>query len=90
MSALNVGALAMKNRALLDDVREHDKLAFRSAWRKHDEFVHGSIQIIPSAAMCDVIKSDYAQMQDMMFGQRPSFDWILERMKAIDAAMNTC
>ena len=44
MSQLEVGRRAMKNKELLDDVREHDKLAFRSAWRKHDELIHGKIQ----------------------------------------------
>jgi hypothetical protein len=90
MSQQKVGARAMKNRILLDGVKEHDKLAFRSAWRKHDELVPGCIQIIPSADMCEVIKRDYARMQDMMFGNRPTFDWILERMREIDATMNHC
>jgi len=88
MSQLAVGRRAMKNRALLDDVREHDKLAFRSAWRKHDELVPGSVQVVPSPQMSDVVRRDYVRMQDMMYGNRPAFDWILQCMRDIDAVMN--
>ena len=88
MSRLSVGRRAMKNHALLDDVREHDKLAFRSAWRKHDELAPGRVQVIPTPEMCEVVSRDYARMQDMMYGERPAFAWILERMREIDAAIN--
>ena len=88
MSQVAAGKRAMKNKALLDDVREHDKLAFRSAWRKHDELVYGKLQVIPGAEMVEVLKRDYGKMQDMMFGERPTMDWILARMKEINVAMN--
>lgn len=88
MSQLAVGKRAMKNKTLLDDVREHDKLAFRSAWRKHDELVHGTFQITPARATVEVLRRDYERMQDMMFGERPTIGWVLARIEEIDTAMN--
>ena len=88
MNQVRAGQRAMGNPDLLADVREHNQLAFPSAWRRHDELVFGQLQIIPPNEVRDVLRRDYARMQDMMFGERPTFDWILERLGEIDARMN--
>ena len=88
MSQIPIGQRAMGNRDLLDDVREHNKLAFPSAWRRHDELVPGHIQIIPPEDMREVLRRDYGRMQDMMFGERPSFEWIIDCLQEVDALMN--
>ncbi|MFT3732849.1 MAG: nucleotidyl transferase AbiEii/AbiGii toxin family protein [Hyphomicrobium sp.] len=83
-----MGRRAMRNAELLDDVREHDKLAFRSAWRKHDELHHGRLQIMPANEVRQVLEQDYARMQDMMYGDRQDFNWVMDRLREIDTVMN--
>ncbi len=88
MSQVQAGQRAMSDQELLADVREHNQLAFRRAWARYDELNFGQVQIVPQAGIIEVLRRDYVRMQDMMFGERPTFDWILARLQEVDERMN--
>src|SRR5690606_219178 len=83
-----VGRKALGDHALATAVREHNLLAFRQAWKKFEEAVPGSLRIVPQAELRREIEKDYAAMQGMILGDTPPFDWIMERLAAIEAEVN--
>ena len=83
-----VGREALGNHALATAVREHNLLAFRQAWKKFEEAVPGSLRIVPQAELRREIARDYAAMQGMILGDTPPFDWIMEKLVDIEAAVN--
>jgi hypothetical protein len=83
-----VGRKALGDHALATAVREHNLLAFRQAWKKFEEAVPGSLRIVPQAELCREIERDYAAMQGMILGDAPPFEWIMERLAAIEAVVN--
>ena len=55
---------------------------------KFEEAVPGSLRIVPQAELRREIERDYAAMQGMVLGDAPPFDWIMERLAAIEAEVN--
>lgn len=79
---------AIKAVNLLNNVREHNKLVFPSAWAKHDEFKPGTILVLPPEGMLSALEKDYSDMQGMMYDNPPTFEWILEQLSGIDNSIN--
>jgi hypothetical protein len=69
---------ALKDHALLADVRKHSLISFPSAWRKVDQATPESIDLVPSDALAKSLAQDYLKMGDMILGEPPKFDEILE------------
>ena len=88
ITGTETGRSALSDTALLDDVRTHNTIAFRQAWKKLEEAVPGSLRLVPQAEPLAVIEGDYAEMQKMMFGDAPDFRWIMEQVERAEAAIN--
>lgn len=88
LAQTEAGKAALADKALLDDVRKHAEIAFPSAWRRYDEAVPGSFRLVPQDGLRAVLERDFAAMQEMIFGDIPSFDWITERIQAVEQALN--
>ncbi len=84
------GRQAVCNRALLEDVRQHNQLAFRSAWRRHEQLVPGQILLRMAPEVANAMRQDYVRMQDMMFGERPDWDWVAEQIDQVHQSINRC
>lgn len=85
----DVGRGALCDHALATAVREHNLLVFRQAWKKFEEAVPGSLCIVPQPALRREIERDYGAMQGMILGDAPPFEWIMERLAAIEATVNS-
>ncbi|MBU2583099.1 MAG: nucleotidyl transferase AbiEii/AbiGii toxin family protein [Alphaproteobacteria bacterium] len=79
---------ALRDHGLLDKVREHKLALFRRGWEKLNEAVPGSVRLVPQATIQDDLKRDYEAMQGMMFGDAPEFDWIIDQLAGLEAAIN--
>ncbi len=88
ISATKVGNSALENRELWDSVREHNLIVFRQAWKKFEEAVPGTTHLLPESDLRTTIEKDYDAMQDMILGNVPPFDWIMERLVQIEAQIN--
>lgn len=88
ISGTDTGRAALADTALLDDVRGHSMIAFRQAWKRLDEAVPGSVRLMPQPELRAVLERDYAAMRDMMFGDAPDFGWVVEQVRAAEAAVN--
>ena len=88
ITATGTGSSALSNINLLDEVRAHNTLAFRQAWKKLEEAVPGSLRLLPQPEPRAVIERDYAEMKRMIFGNIPDFGWIMEQLECAEAAIN--
>lgn len=86
-SELKPNVLEMED--LLESVRSHNiHSGFARAWMKTKEVTFHTLEIVPNKDLIQVLRRDYKLMSDaMMFGDIPSFDWIVESISDLDAAM---
>lgn len=88
ITATDIAISALSDMDLLDDVRAHNMLAFRQAWKKLEEAVPGSLRLLPQKEPRAVIERDYEQMQEMLFGDAPDFGWIMEQLEYAESIIN--
>jgi hypothetical protein len=88
MQGAKQGKAAVKDLALLADVREHKILAFKRSWEKLEEATPGQVRLVPQAEIQSLLEADFARMTGMMFGDPPSFSWVLERIAALEVDIN--
>ena len=88
ITATGTGSSALSDINLLDEVRAHNTLAFRQAWKKLEEAVPGSLRLLPQPEPRAVIERDYAEMKRMIFGNIPDFGWIMEQLECAETAIN--
>ena len=89
MSDSEVGTNAVADTELLNDVRSHNLVAFRQAWKRFEEAVPGMIGVVPPNGLREAIEQDYSAMRDMILGKVPTFAWIMEQLEQVDKRVNT-
>jgi hypothetical protein len=88
MAGAKQGKAAVMDVDLLADVREHKILAFKRSWEKLEEAMPGQVHLVPQAEIQPLLEADFARMAGMMFGDPPSFDWVLARLAELEAEIN--
>ena len=84
----DLGQTALTDTDLLQDVRNHSLIAFRTAWKRIEEAVPGSVRLVPQQELRHVLEQDYRDMQRMVFGSRPAFEWIMQQLSKAEATIN--
>ena len=79
---------AIADIALGEAVRIAAKTFFPDNKAKYDEFIPGSIRLVPAGAAIPALAEDYRAMRDMIFGEYPSFDEIVDELRALEARLN--
>ena len=80
---------ALANTALLQKVVDFKTKFYRSPWARFEECLPGSLKLdLPEYRLSELV-SDYAAMQDMLVGNRPSLDKILEYLHLLQAEINS-
>jgi Nucleotidyl transferase AbiEii toxin, Type IV TA system len=82
------GISAVRNHALLGMVRIHKLTLFKKAWERLEEAVPGTLHLVPQAEILPDLEDDYAAMSGMMFGDPPSFDWVMQELVKLEEAIN--
>ena len=88
ITGTETGKSALSDTRLLDDVRAHNTIAFRQAWKRLEESVPGSLRLVPQAEPRAVIERDYSEMGRMILGDTPDFEWIMEQLQLAEATIN--
>ncbi len=88
ITATETGRSALSDISLLNEVRVHNTIAFRQAWKRLEEAVPGSLRLVPQAEPRAVIERDYAEMRRMILGDAPDFRWIMEQLESAEATIN--
>lgn len=80
---------AMADDALFTNVATHRQVFFRYAWVDYSTLVRGQLRLVPPDEQIGDWRSDYNAMQkEMFFGDAPSFDVVMEKVRLFQAEFN--
>ena len=80
---------ALKRLDLLQKVVVFKMKFYPRAWAKYDEAVPGSVKLIPPLPRLEALRSDYESMTEMLFGEYPSFDELMESISDLEKEINS-
>ena len=85
------GQAALADRGLLADVVKHKKVFYNASYANYDACLSGQLRLIPNAAALAALADDFQRMIDagMFIGNIPVFDAIVERLRKLEAAINS-
>ncbi|HEV3439742.1 MAG TPA: nucleotidyl transferase AbiEii/AbiGii toxin family protein [Gemmata sp.] len=83
-----LGKAAIKNTDLLLRVARHKEVFFPAAWARYADAKPGTLRIVPPDARLPELEQDYRKMQEMIFGEAPAFERLLELLREIENAIN--
>ncbi len=75
---------AMADLSLLKDVVAFKAKFYPQSWANYQTAIEGNFKLLPQAHTRKVLENDYAQMEEMIFGDYPSFDKILAVIGAFE------
>lgn len=76
------------DRRLLDDVIRHKTMFFGSAWANYETATPPTLALAPRDHRVRELSADYRAMQTMFFGDPPSFDDVLNTLRAAEIEIN--
>lgn len=84
------GQVAIEDRALLADVVKHKKVFYNASYANYDACLTGQLRLIPEDAVLAALRDDFQRMigAGMFIGEPPTFDAIVDRLRALEAAIN--
>jgi hypothetical protein len=88
MIGTDIEANAVANEELLLEVVEFKKKFYPSGWAHYDQATNGSFKFLPSDESITFLQSDYKAMEEMIFGDHPSFDQIINRIRELEQRLN--
>ena len=83
-----IGAKAVANIALLEQVVKHEQVSFPSGWAHYDTAKPSSIKFGPDTETVNCLRLDYEGMQEMFFGEVESFDSLTTTIQELQEAVN--
>jgi len=81
--------LALNNLELLERVVIHKSLYFKSSWANYISAKKGSLKIIPGKRVLAEMEKDYGAMNEMFFGEIPSWEEIINTLNSFEEHFNT-
>lgn len=73
---------------LLENVVLFKKKFYPRGWANYDAAKPGTLKLMPPSRVLDAMQKDYAEMQEMIFGRRPSFHEIIDSLGDLEAEIN--
>lgn len=73
----------------LDSNLEYNRRFYPGAGFGYDTMKRGSYRLMPTEGMIGPLREDYAHMQNMIFGDVPSFDDILSEIATVEEELNS-
>jgi predicted nucleotidyltransferase component of viral defense system len=83
-----IGKRAAKDTHLLDQVAKHKASFFASTGARYDLARPGTLRLMPAVEQVDALRRDYQNMEEMFFGERPSFDQLMAALNTIERIIN--
>jgi hypothetical protein len=83
-----IGARALERLDLLATVAAHKDVFFADAAARYDEAKPGSLRLVPPPPRLAELREDYNKMREMIFGQPPSFEHLLEVLAETERRIN--
>ncbi|WP_037309669.1 nucleotidyl transferase AbiEii/AbiGii toxin family protein [Ruegeria halocynthiae] len=79
---------AIEQIDLLDQVAHHKSVFFKAAWANYENARPGSLRLLPNPELAAALRRDYAGMQEMIIGDPPLFDDILNAIGVFETDLN--
>jgi len=79
---------AIADETLFDSVAEHRKQFFNQNWVDYETLKKGSLRLVPDEKLLPGWRKDYDDMSQMFLGNPPSFDEILDKIRALEIILN--
>lgn len=79
---------ALADNDLLTRVVEFKDKFYRCPWARYDLAKRGSMRLMPPDYNLDKLRDDYEHMQNMLFGEKPSFEKIMDGIAKLEAEIN--
>jgi len=79
---------ALTDAELLKTVVCFNQKFYRSSWARYEEATLEKIRLVPSAETTAMLAKDYRSMQEMLFGDKPSFDMIMQGLGELESEMH--
>ncbi len=84
----DLGKAAIKDIELLLKVARHKEVFFPAAWARYADAKPGTLRLVPPDARLPELEQDYRKMQEMIFGEPPEFERLIEVLRRIEAEIN--
>lgn len=88
LTKTDFAARALKREELLQRVVAHKLVFFYAAWKHYETAVPGSFHLVPPDGRMADLRSDYAQMKAMIFGDYPEWKTIIEGLRDLEGRIN--
>ena len=79
---------ALANNDLLAKVVDFKDKFYRCPWARYDLAKRGTMRLIPPDYNLNKLRDDYEHMQNMLFGQRPSFEEVMAGIAMLEVEIN--
>ena len=79
---------ALADNDLLTKVVDFKDKFYRCPWARYDLAKRGTMHLMPPEYNLDKLRDDYEHMQNMLFGDKPSFEEIMEGIAKLEADIN--
>lgn len=79
---------AIANRDLLSRVVKFKDKFYRCPWARYDLAKCGTMKLLPPDYNLDKLRADYGHMQNMLFGDKPDFDEIMQGISDLEKEIN--
>ena len=85
------GKAAINNRSLFEDVVRHKQVFFNASYANYEACLANELRLIPGDEAIAELRTDYEKMlgAGMMYGESPSFDNIITRIRDIEREVNS-
>ncbi len=88
MLQTQVGKVASRNLAMLEDVRAFKDVYYPAAWARYDLAKPGTLTVVPSPGMLRDLANDYRNMRQMFLSDPPSFDRVIGQLRVFRSEVN--
>lgn len=88
MSPSEVKDRALADLQLLKSVVEFKMRFYPRGWAQYELACSRTMKLIPPKRILDAMRNDYASMQEMIFGQSPEFDDIVDGLRKLEIEIN--
>lgn len=79
---------ALAQKELLTQVAEFKRTFYPRKWAQYEYARVDALKLVPAVHSMDRLRSDYATMQSMIYGNYPDFDEMMQFIKEIEARIN--
>ncbi|MBQ6661965.1 MAG: nucleotidyl transferase AbiEii/AbiGii toxin family protein [Firmicutes bacterium] len=88
MSKTPIKDSALKQPELLEEVARFKEKFYPRKWAKYNLAKMGTLKLIPASHSVARLRDDYSRMREMIFGEYPSYEEIMEGIRNLEEEVN--